>query len=71
MAAYCAKGMNTVPTEYNGETPTYGPNLPAAVSAVFGAFVPSGKLPVDIPEIEGQNIYTDEILYPRGYGLTW
>ena len=70
LAAYSCKGMNTIPTEYRGETASYGPNLPVAVTAVFGAFTPSAKLPVNIPKLDKNHKYTGEILYPRGYGIT-
>lgn len=70
LAAYCANGMPTAPTAFNGETPTYGPNLPAAIYGAFGGFIPSGKLPVDIPKLDSQYRYTSTDLYPRGYGIT-
>lgn len=70
LAAYNCKGMNVTPTVFQDETTAYGPNLPAAVCAVFGAFTPSAKLPVDVPELDEQYGYTRDILYPRGYGLS-
>ena len=48
LCAYGAKGMDEIPETFDGETLTYGPNLPAAVCALFGAFTPTGKLPVDV-----------------------
>ncbi len=42
-----------------------GPGIPAGIMAVFGELNPSGKLPVAIPNTEG-----DE-LYPLGYGLSY
>lgn len=68
LAVYGYKGMSTAPTTYDGETPTYGPNLPAAVYSVFGGCSPTGTLPVNIPALDGQYRYTDTILYPNGYG---
>ena len=71
LCAYCGKDMPVLPTEYNGETQTYGVNYPAALITVFGGSSPTGKLPVDLPAyIEGEG-YTDEIVYPFGYGLTY
>ena len=69
LAAYCAKGMAEMPAEFDGETKTFGPNLPAAVESLFGAFVPSATLPVNIPKLDSAGHFTDEILYARGYGL--
>ena len=69
LAAYCSKGMNTMPTKYEGETVTYGANLPAAVYAAFGGCIPGGKLPVNIPALDNEHNYTSRILYPRGYAI--
>ncbi len=67
LCAYCGNDMPVIPTEYNGETKTYGVNYPAALITVFGGSTPTGKLPVDLPAyIEGKG-YTDEIVYPSGY----
>ncbi|MGV1006414.1 MAG: glycoside hydrolase family 3 protein [Candidatus Nanopelagicales bacterium] len=41
------------------------PNIPAGIRAIFGAFNPSGKLPVDVPSVTNPG----QILYPFGYGL--
>lgn len=70
LADYCGNGMNTAPTVFNGETPTYGVNISAAVYGAFGGFTPSGKLPVNIPRLDGNYNYTSTVLYPRGYGIT-
>lgn len=70
LAAYCAKGMDKTPAAFNGETATYGPNLPVAVCGVFGSYIPSGTLPVEIPAVNAYGSYTGEIRYPRGFGLT-
>lgn len=67
LAAYSAVGMDVMPTAYNGETKTYGPNLPAAVYVAFGGAEAGGKLPVDIPKLDEKLAYTSEVLYPRGY----
>ncbi|MBQ9383160.1 MAG: beta-hexosaminidase [Ruminiclostridium sp.] len=71
LCAYCANDMPAVPTEYNGETTTYGVNYPAALITVFGGSAPTGKLPVDLPGYTEGVGYTDEIVYPVGHGLTY
>ncbi len=71
LAAYGSKKMTVIPEEYNGELATYGPNYPAAIMTVFGAFSPSGKLPVTIYQLSEDYKFTDEVLYPFGYGLTY
>ncbi len=71
LCVYCAQDMPEIPTEYNGETKAYGVNYPAALMTVFGGNKPTGKLPVDVPELDENTKYTDEILYPIGYGLTY
>ena len=43
------------------------PNLPGAICAVFGEFTPEGKLPVNLPSLNDDKVFSDEILYPRGY----
>ncbi len=48
IAAYSSKKMTVIPEDYNVELADYGPNYPAAIRMVFGAFEPLGKLPVDI-----------------------
>ena len=68
LAAYNNKGMNGPIIAYDGEMPTYGPNLPAAVFTAFGGNAPTGTLPVNIYALNGQYGYTDTILYPNGYG---
>ena len=70
LAAYCGKGMEEMPLRFDGETKTYGPNLPVAVCGVFGSYIPSGTLPVDIPAVSAAGTYLRTILYRRGFGLT-
>ncbi|MBR5088934.1 MAG: beta-hexosaminidase [Ruminiclostridium sp.] len=71
LCAYCGDDMPVIPTEYDGETATYGVNYPAALITVFGGNSPTGKLPVDIPALDENTMYTDTILYPIGYGETY
>ena len=69
LLAYGRKMMPVIPTEYNGELKTYGPNLISAILTVFGGNTPTGKLPVDVYEIDEKYQYTDKILYRLGSGL--
>ena len=71
LCAYCAQDMPEIPTDYSGETQAYGVNYPAALMIVFGGGTPTGKLPVDIPKLDENTRYTDEILYPIGYGSSY
>jgi beta-N-acetylhexosaminidase len=48
------------------------PNIPAALYMMFdSADNPTGKLPVDIPEMNSDGSFTGAVLYPRGFGLGW
>ena len=69
--AYGSKTMPTVPTEFNGETASFGINIPASVIALFGGENPMGRCPVDIPVLSSDHKYTDKILYPVGSGLSY
>lgn len=71
ICAYCAQDMPEIPTDHSGETRAYGVNYPAALITVFGGSTPAGKLPVDIPKLDENTQYTDEILYPAGHGMTY
>lgn len=66
--AYGSKGMD--PTE-KGKDPvkTFGPNIPFSLDVVFGKVASTGKLPVDVPGLNENYEYTDEIAYKIGYGL--
>lgn len=74
--AYMGSGMGTDPTEREGgNANAYNANVLAAFATIFGGQCPSGKLPVQVPVItvdaEGNAVFNDEILYPRGFGLTY
>ena len=71
LACYLAKGMTEKPGDFSGTTKAYGPNLIAAVYTVFGGSKPTGKLPVNVPELDSQYQYTDALLYKRGTGLEY
>jgi len=73
LAVYGCKGSSIDPTEalvggVTGSEAAYGPNLIAGVEVMLGVFPARGTLPVDIPKFSG-GTYTEEIVYPRGFGL--
>ena len=69
LCCYNNTGMTKNPGDFSEPVPAYGPNVIEAVYAAFGKFSPSGKLPVDVPSIDKEYHYTDEILYNRGTGI--
>lgn len=69
LVSYGYKSLTEIPKDKAGEEPDYGPNLPAAIGAAFGAFIPSGSLPVEIPRMDANYNFTDQILYLSGYGI--
>lgn len=72
MITYSAKGMSEDPRETNGPAVLYGPNMPAALYLMLSTEdSPEGTLPVNIPALTSDMKYSDTILYPRGYGLTY
>lgn len=73
VAVYGCKGSTLDPTEalvggVTGSRQAFGPNIVAGIEVILGVFDANGTLPVDIPKLEN-GAYTEEILYPRGYGL--
>ncbi|MBE6950508.1 MAG: hypothetical protein E7451_04135, partial [Ruminococcaceae bacterium] len=77
LAAYGCKGSSVDPTEAiiggaTGSAAAYGPNIIAAVEVALGTYGAQGKLPVNVPVYDAEaNAYTDELVYERGYGLTY
>ena len=69
ICCYNSTGMPKDPGDFSEPVPAYGPNIIEAVYAVFGKITPSGKLPVDVPGIDENYHYTDEIMYSRGWGI--
>ena len=67
IVAYGARGMSEDPRNKEYGVSQYGPNLPAAVYMALSGQYMTGKLPVNIPKLNENCQYTDEILYPRGY----
>ena len=72
MLAYLAVSMPVDPEDKVKEMQKYGPNMPATLYMMFSDdYAPTAKLPVNIPKLDENNRYTDEILYERGFGLTY
>lgn len=77
MAVYGCMGSSVDPTEalVGGATSSetaYGPNIIAGVEVALGVFPATGKLPVNVYKFNNNtNSYTSEIVYPRGYGLSY
>ena len=65
-------GMSEDPRAPGGDVTQYGPNIPAAVYLALSPDEgPTGTLPVSIPKLTGAYTYSDEILYPFGFGLRY
>lgn len=77
LAVYGCKGSSVDPTEAllggtTGSKDAYGPNIIAGIEVALGTYGAQGKLPVNIPRYNPETgAYSDEVLYPRGYGLTY
>ena len=70
VAVYGNKGMD--PTEGLVPDAAFGPNITAGVEVIFGVFGAQGKLPVTVQKFdEATTSYTEEVVYNRGYGLTY
>ena len=61
LIAYGSRPMRELP----GEKVSVSPNIPCAVCGIFGEYEFSGKLPVDIPEMDEAYQFTDKILYTK------
>lgn len=73
LAVYGCKGSSLDPTQVlaggtTGSEMAFGPNIVAGIEVILGIFDVEGTLPVDIPKYEN-GVFSEEILYPRGYGL--
>ena len=64
------RAMSEDPRE-SGDSAQYGPNLPACLYLLLSGESPKGALSVDIPALREDGGFSDEILYPRGYGLRY
>jgi beta-N-acetylhexosaminidase len=76
--AYMGSGLNMDPTdktESGTVTSAVNANIIAAIETIFGYNSPKGKLPVNIPVVEekedGTLEYGSDILYERGYGISF
>lgn len=69
LAVYLAKGMSELPGDFSGDTLQYAPNLSVGIFTVFGGNEPAGKLPVNVYRLSGDYTYSEEILFPRGFGI--
>ena len=76
--AYMGSGLDIDPAVLaagSANLRAYNANVMAAIDIIFGDGSPAGSLPVNIPAImsqdDGSIAYTDEILYKRGFGLSY
>ncbi len=74
VCAYLSAGFGIDPTARTSGSENIGAfnaNVPAAISAIFGAADMPGRLPIAIPALEkdtdGSWVYSDRILYERGF----
>lgn len=66
---YGDKGDPNGPDSEAGNQLSTGPNLPAGISAIFGQFKPSGKLPVEVPVVAKDGTIQDDVYLPLGFGF--
>ena len=79
LACYLPVGMEELPMYvdddgeliYSDHVPAYGAGIPAAIYTILGGNAPTGRLPVDIPELDADYHYSDEIAFERGFGLSY
>ena len=64
LLTYHSTAMKEIPPE-TGTGSAYVPNLAAALCACFGDGEMMGQLPVDIPQLDVNYQYTDQILYEK------
>ena len=65
LLTFSSGAMRAVPAA-SGAGSAYDPSLPAAICAAFGAVQPGGRLPVNLPKLDENARFTDELLYARG-----
>ncbi len=72
LLAWSSKGGSEDSRIADGDLTSYAANIPCAVYLAFSdEESPVGKLPLDIPQLDSNYYYSEEILYQRGYGLTY
>lgn len=72
IAVYYGAGVRSVPTDFNVDVASYGPNISAGIYKLFDKNGFNGKLPIDIPEMIKENdkyIIGSNIKYHRGLGI--
>ena len=62
LLAYGSSPVSGVADDINVQT-TYSPNLPCALYSCFGVGEPGGRLPVNIPALDANYQFTDEVLF--------
>ena len=73
-AVLCAYNPSGSAHDAEGKGP-FNLNVAAALCMVFGQSEPQGTLPVNIPKLQmsadGETVYSDELLYERGSGISY
>lgn len=72
-AIICAYNAYGNAKDFVGNGP-FNLNVAVSICSAFGQSVPKGKLPVDLPvcttDASGKTVFTDQIKFQRGYGIT-
>ena len=72
LIAWSAKGASEDSRISDGDLESCGANIPCALYLAFSHIdSPEGKLPLNIPKIDDSYGCSSEILYHRGFGLTY
>ena len=72
MLAWSYRGMFSDPRETAENISQYGPNLPAALYLMLCQnSTPSGILPLNIPALDEDYGFTEDLCYSRGFGLEY
>ena len=66
LLTYASSPMSAIVTD-DGPAPSYAPNLPCAFYTCFGVEEPGGMLPVNIPALDENYQFTDEVLFRSYY----
>ena len=74
LATYLGAGISEIPSDFDKDVMTYAANLLSGFIHLYEDGNYTGKLPVDIPELQYNKTYNrytplDTIKYPRGFGL--
>ena len=72
IATYLTSGITFDLDDYTNNIPKYGANLMAGIYQLFDKNANfTGKLPVNIYELNSDYTFSNKILYKRGYGLNY